>query len=390
MKNSPLQIAQIGCGAYAAGQDLPNYSRNSHITCKWCCDVSLERARELAARFGVPCATTDYRDVMNDPEVDLIKIATSHEAHLPLIEAAADAGKHIFCEKPLVMDITEALHAIRAVRRGGVKLCVNLNRRMSPALNALRQRWREHIDNPRHYPWRYEEAPRSLYAEEKRTQLLVRVQDDSLSYRMVHLDPLRGGGQIIGESVHWLDLACWWFAPQQPVEIQAWGSTRFSHGIHLTFSEGDTATILFHTGGTFDYPKEMYEVTAQGALFRSENFMENQYFGIPGPEREIFPLQHDPLPEIGSEGGLSGLMKKYRARVSTLENSKEGHDELTVDKGHQAMLDNFVQAILNDTVSPCDEMAGYKSTLLARLAIQSIELRQALPVLRERVEFQML
>ena len=57
---------------------------------------------------------------------------------------------------------------------------------------------------------------------------------------------------------------------QVPVEIQAWGSTRFSHGVHITFSGGDTATILFHCGGTFDYPKEVYEVTCQGALFRND------------------------------------------------------------------------------------------------------------------------
>jgi predicted dehydrogenase len=386
-KSQTVRVAQIGCGAFAAGQDMPNYARNPDVTCQWCCDISLERAQALADRFGVPQVTCDYRDVIHDPTVDVIKIATSHETHVPLIEAAAAAGKHIFCEKPLAMETEDALRAVGAVQRSGVKLCVDLNRRMSPALNALRNRWQQHLQNPQHHPWRYIETERPLYPEEKRTQLLIRIQDDSMSYRTVHLDPLRGGGEIIGESVHWMDVACWWFAPQFPVEIQAWGSTRFSHGIHLTFSEGDTATLVFNCGGTFDYPKEQYEVMAQGALLRSDNFVENQYFGIPGLEREIFPLQHDPLPEVGSEGGLSGLIKKSQARVASLSNSKEGHEALAVDKGHQAMLDGFVRAIIDDTTSPCDEMAGYRSTLLARLAIQSIELRQALPVLRERVEF---
>jgi predicted dehydrogenase len=388
MKKKVLQVAQIGCGVYAVAQDLPNYSRNPDVECKWCCDVSHERASTLASQFGVPHVTTDFREVMDDPEVDFVKIATSHEAHLPLIQAAAAAGKNVFCEKPMAMNTEEALHIMRAVRRGGIKLCVNFNRRMSPALLALRRRWQQHVNEPQHNPWRYVEAKRALYEEEKRTQFLVRVQDDTSSYRMVHLDPLRGGGQIIGESVHWLDVACWWFAPQIPVEIQAWGSTRFSHGIHLTFSGGDTATILFHCGGTFDYPKELYEVTAQGALFRSECFVENQYYGVPGTERKTFPLQRDCLSGIGTEGGLSGLMKKYRARVEGLFNSKEGNDELAMDKGHQSMFDGFVQALLNDTDSPCDEMAGYRSTLLARLAIESLETRQSLPVLRERIEFE--
>jgi predicted dehydrogenase len=390
MKNGVLQVAQIGCGAFAAEQDLPNFARHPQLECKWCCDVSESQAQSLAERFEVPHSTSDYRKVLADPDIDFIKIATSHEAHLELIEAAAAAGKHVFCEKPLAMETGDALRIISAVRRGGIKLCVDFNRRQAPSLRVLRQRWQGHISAPRHHPWRYTESVRAVYPEESVSHFLVRIQDDTLSYRLAHLDPLRGGGQIIGESVHWLDLACWWFAPQHPIEIVAWGSTRFTHGINMTFSEGDTATILFHCGGTFDYPKELYEVTSQGALFRNHCFVENQYFGVPGLERETFALQRDALPEVGEEGGLAGYMKKSQARVKNLSNSKEGHSQLMADKGHEAMLDAFVDAIHSESPSPCDEMAGYLSTYLAQLAIRSIELRQTLPVLREKVDFTVL
>lgn len=382
-----LIVAQIGCGAFADGQDLPNFRKHPRAEVKWCCDLSLERARAMAEKFSVSHATADYMEALNDPEVDLIKVSTSHEIHLPIIAAAAERGKHIFCEKPMAMEEDEAFKIISAVRRGGVKLCVDLNRRMAPSLQALRARWLGHRGHPVHQPWRYKELEREHLPEEMQTQFLARVQDESLSYRMVHLDPLRGGGQIIGESVHWLDLACWWFAPQRPVEIQAWGSTRLSHGIFVTFSGGDTATIIFQCGGTFDYPKELFEITHNGALFRNHIFVENEYFGIPGTAREIFPLQHDCLPDIGTEGGLSGYLKKHQARVEgVMDNSKQGHDSLTVDKGHEGMLNGFVEAILGGTASPCDELAGFRATYLAKLAIKSIELRQALPVLIERIE----
>ncbi len=88
---------------------------------------------------------------MRDPDVDFIKIATSHEVHREIIEAAAAAGKHVFCEKPLAMKTNEALHIIRAVRRGGIKLCVDLNRLLAPSLEVLRRRWQEHLQNPRHH-----------------------------------------------------------------------------------------------------------------------------------------------------------------------------------------------------------------------------------------------
>lgn len=385
MNTRTLRVAQIGCGAFAASQDLPNFQRHPQVECVWCCDVNEDNARRLAQSFDVARVTTDFRDVMNDPDVDFVKLSTSHEAHLPLIEAAAQAGKHVFCEKPLALDETEAFKIIRAVRGGGIKLCVDFNRRMAPALQALKRRWEEQRREPRFQPWRYFEGERELFPEEKTSQFLVRVQDESIAYRLVHLDPLRGGGLIIGESVHWLDLACWLFASQVPTEIQAWGSARLSHGIHLTFSGGDTATIIFNCGGTFDYPKELFEITSHGALFRDKHFVENNYYGIPGAERETFALQHDSMPEIGTEGGYAGYVNKYETRVRGLSNSKEGFSELSVNKGHAEMLDGFVHAILHDTPSPCDETAGYLATYLARLAIKSIELRQALPVPIDRV-----
>lgn len=387
MSNRTLKVAQIGCGAFAADQDLRNFQESENLECVWCCDVDEARARDLATRFDVPNVTTDFTDCVNDPTVDFLKIATSHEVHLPIIEAAARAGKHVFCEKPMALDLDESLKIIRAVHRHGIKLCVDLNRRMSPALQALRKQWLQHLHDPTHQPWRFVEMERELYPEEERTQFLVRVQDDTLSYRVVHLDPLRGGGLVLGETVHWLDVACWFFSPQVPVEILAWGSRRFSHGIQLTFSDGDTATIVFNCGGTFDYPKELFEVASNGALFRSLFFVENEYFGIPGLDREAFPIRRDCLPDIGTEGGFSGWMAKYRARVQGLANSKTGHGELSVDKGHRAMLDAFVDAILEDKPSPCDEMAGYLSTYLALQAIRSIETRQSLPIPVDRVVF---
>ena len=64
---------------------------------------------------------------------------------------------------------------------------------------------------------------------------------------------------------------------------------------------------------------------------------------------------------------------------------KQGHTALAVDKGHFAMLDAFVESIVHDRPSPCDELAGDLSVYLARLAIRSLELRQALPIPVDRV-----
>ena len=376
-----LTAAQIGCGKFANTQDLPNLKAHPGVKLKWVCDSKLENAENAAKDFDVPCVTTDFMDIINDPEVDFIKIATTHEVHLPIIEAAAKAGKHIFCEKPMAMHDEEAFRIIRAVRRGNIKLCVDLNRRMSPALQALKSKWLEHGKDPKHNPWRYIQMERKPLPEENLPHLNIRIQDESSSYGLGHLDPLTGGGEIIGESVHWLDVACWFFAPAIPVSITAWGSSRLSHGIYLKFDNGASMTLDFSCSGTFDFPKEQYEVTHNAALFRSLCFMENNYYGFPDAGNEYFEMQY------GSAKSQNEYMEQYQKRVSGVSNMKdiENTKPFLVDKGHRCMLDRFVNAIINDEPSPCDEMAGYLSVYLARRAIESIKLGMTLPLPIEQV-----
>ena len=140
-------------------------------------------------------------------------------------------------------------------------------------------------------------------------------------------------------------------------------------------------TLDFSCSGTFDYPKEQYEVTHNAALFRSLGFMENNYYGFPGAESEYFKMQS------GNASSQAEYMDEYKARVSGLSNAKsiEHSDPFIVDKGHRQMLDEFVKAIQNDTPSPCDEMAGYLAVYLARRAIESIQFGQTIHLPIEQV-----
>ena len=381
MTQGKLTVGQIGCGAFAHAQHLPNVTARRDLALKYCCDARMETAREAAEKFGAARAVTDYMEIIDDPEVDILMVATPHDMHLPIIRAAAARGKHIFCEKPMAMTLPEGWEIIRAVKRGGVKLCVDLNRRMAPSMQALRRRVRAQQEHPVHSPWRYVELDREPFPEEERTNLLIRIQDESSSYRMIHMDPAHGGGSIIGETVHWLDLACWFFAPQLPEEITAWGSTRLTHGVNVRFSGGDSATICFDVCGTFDYPKEMFEVTSRAALFRNLFFVENRYYGMGGIETETFPLQFDGYADACPGEGFDAYMRKIdRQHQDAGSNLKHSVNAILVDKGHRAMFDGFVRAVREDAPTPCDEYAGLQATLLAELTRQAIRTKQTVPV----------
>lgn len=152
------------------------------------------------------------------------------------------------------------------------------------------------------------------------------------------------------------------------------------YGIYLKFQSGNASTITFTPNGSFDYPKEIYEIACDGALFRNHFYLENQYIGRPGIEVETFPLQRDPLPEVGKQGGLAGYREKYRERVKGQDNARKGRNTLCANHGYEEIFDGFMDSITGNAPIPCDELAGYRATLLGSLACKSIELNHAVPI----------
>ncbi|MCD6121938.1 MAG: inositol 2-dehydrogenase [Spirochaetales bacterium] len=95
-------------------------------------DVYLEGAEKCASDYNIPNVYKDYRKVLEDKDIDAVVICTSTNTHAEIIEAAAEAGKDIFCEKPIALDIAKIDHALETVGRTGVKLQIGFNRRFDP------------------------------------------------------------------------------------------------------------------------------------------------------------------------------------------------------------------------------------------------------------------
>lgn len=102
-------------------------------------DVVEEAARHAANAYGVARWTTDWMSLVQDPEIDLITIAVPNDQHETVAVAAARAGKHILCEKPLAHDIESGRRMLNEVEAAGVVHSVNLNYRSIPAIRYARQ-----------------------------------------------------------------------------------------------------------------------------------------------------------------------------------------------------------------------------------------------------------
>lgn len=98
------------------------------------CDIDEQSAKEAAQKFGYQKYRTNWQDLINDDEIDIIDIATPNDIHAEIAIAAAKAGKHVFCEKPIGMDVREAEDMLAAVEAAKVKHMLAFNYRRTPAI----------------------------------------------------------------------------------------------------------------------------------------------------------------------------------------------------------------------------------------------------------------
>lgn len=133
-----LGIALIGAGRIGRvhAQTLARSVKGARLL--GVADVREEAAQAVASEHGVPWAGSDHRVLLDDPAVDAVVICTSTDTHAQLIVEAAQAGKHIFCEKPIDLDLVRTDRAIAAARSAGVKLQIGFNRRFDAGFRRVR------------------------------------------------------------------------------------------------------------------------------------------------------------------------------------------------------------------------------------------------------------
>ena len=102
-------------------------------------DVNEKAAREVAARLGIPKTVSDYRALLAAPEIQAILVCSSTDTHARITQEAAQAGKHIFCEKPISHSLAEIDETLAAVEKAGVKLQVGFNRRFDANFRRVRR-----------------------------------------------------------------------------------------------------------------------------------------------------------------------------------------------------------------------------------------------------------
>jgi predicted dehydrogenase len=188
-----LRVALVGCGIISE-QHVRAYAQHAdRARITLCCDVDIERARERASSIetGAVRAVSDYAQVLADPDVDAVEICTPHHLHSDAVIAAARAGKHILCQKPLANTLEECDAMTAAAQEAGVVLYYGETNRTSPAAVMARQA----IDDGQLGRIVGVQATYSLW------------QGGKILSTAWRYDPkLAGGGQLVDGGIHFIDL----------------------------------------------------------------------------------------------------------------------------------------------------------------------------------------
>ena len=295
-------VGLLGAGVFAAGTLVPAMKDSAKTTLVAVCAANGSHAQHAEHKFGFRYATTDEAQVIHDPAVNAVVIATRHHLHAKQVLAALAAGKHVFCEKPLCLSeedlrlIAAAYSEIAPSERP--TLAVGFNRRFAPMTTRMKA-FLAPISEP--------------------LALHYRINAGYLPPDHWVNDREQGGGRILGEVCHFVDLLMF-LAGTPVVEVEARGvgnSGRYSGDnvmISMRFGNGSEGTISYLASGDRAFSKERIEV-----------------FG----------------------GGCAAVLEDFR-RLELVRNGRKEtiHSRWRQDKGHRGGWAAFTQSVLQHSQSP--------------------------------------
>ncbi len=252
-----VRVGLVGAGSYARKFLLPQLQAAGaeFQTIATAAGVS---ARDIGAKYGFRACAAHADDVINDPAVNLVVIATRHDTHAQLAAAALRAGRHVFVEKPLALSDEELDEVCAAAAQTDAQLLVGYNRRFAP----LALRAKEF----------FADAPAPL-------SIVYRVNAGRIPRDHWIQDERAGGGRIVGEVCHFVDLMGF-LTGAQPVRVYAESVASRNHEvvsedsvmITLRFADGSNGTIAYLAEGDAALAKERIEIFGAGRAFVLDDF----------------------------------------------------------------------------------------------------------------------
>ena len=251
-----VRLGAIGAGNFATAVLFPALRRVKSVERIGLATATGLKGAHAGRRFGFRYATTDENALLQDENINTIAVLTRHHLHAPQVIAALKAGKHVFCEKPLSVNREDLGVIVNELERSDRLLMVGFNRRFSPFALRLKSFF-DGVSEPlaMHY----------------------RVNAGYLPLDHWLHDQEQGGGRIIGEACHFIDLLTY-MNGSTPVKVSAIGlpdDQRYRDDnviITLEYPDASIGTLSYLAGGDRSFPKERVEIIGGGRVAVLDDF----------------------------------------------------------------------------------------------------------------------
>ena len=225
-----VRYGVIGCGVIGPVH-MQAISAQADARLVGVCDCVPARARQAQAQYGAAVMETDYHALLAREDIDAVCICTPHYLHAEMTIAAARAGKHVLCEKPMALDPAEMDAMIAAAEQAGVQLGICFQHRFDPAVVQLR----EMIDAG--------QFGRLLIGGAHLRCLRDANYYNSATWRGTWA--YEGGGVLINQAIHTIDLMCWLLGTA--VSVQGHYAL-LEHGAFIEVEDTASGTVTFANG----------------------------------------------------------------------------------------------------------------------------------------------
>lgn len=311
--NEPA-VGFIGAGNFAQSVLLPRIQGKAHLI--GVSDAMGNVARTVAKKYGFAYCSDSPEALINDPRINTIFIATRHHLHAPFVIQALKAGKNVYVEKPLALNEHE-LEDVRLAYEaasGNVRLMVGFNRRFAPFIRKTA----------------------ALLMAEVPKAIQFRINAGAVPPTHWVNDPEIGGGRIVGEVCHFVDLANF-IAGSRAEAVQAWSMKDATQGHNtlvavLRYVNGSVAGISYFSNGSGLLPKERLEVFFGGTSVVIDDFLH---------------------------------WTRYGAKIDSEKSKKQ-------DKGHADEVAAFLSSIRRGTPSPISFEELYHSMKVTFKIVESL------------------
>lgn len=258
-----VQIGLIGAGNFVRSTMLPVMKETGKFEFRGLATTGGTGGAQVNDRTPFAYTTNDYRKLLADSDIDLIVVSTQHSSHAKFVTEALNAGKNVYCEKPLCLTLEELEEIREAYKNSEGELFVGLNRRYAPLIRQIKK--------------------------EMKTDQIPAVYDFIANAGFIPKDhwvqdEAAGGGRVLGEACHFVDLIQYLDGSElTELQVAAAGNNAYPMNdnvlITLKFASGAIGNIVYSSMGSKKYPKEQLRVLSNGCVYEMDNFIRLKKYG---------------------------------------------------------------------------------------------------------------